>query len=267
MVKQLAPVILKLGGSVITVKDKPFTPNTAIMKRVAEEISEAGLKSLVVVHGGGSFGHPVAKEYFIADGYKNQEQLMGFSKTRQAMMTLNKLLVDAFIEKGLPAVSMQPSAFIMTEKSRITEIDSTIVERLISIQTIPILFGDAVLDTKIGFTILSGDQIVASLAIALKAERIVMCVDVDGLYSEDPKVNPKAEFIERMTLGELRMLLGKIGKSQAVDVTSGMYGKIVELIPAIESGINVKILNGRKAGCLYKALTNENVKNTAILGG
>ncbi|MGD8543676.1 MAG: hypothetical protein PVG48_00980, partial [Candidatus Bathyarchaeota archaeon] len=78
------PTVLKLGGSVITNKEKPLTPNLSAIKRLANEISKANVSRLVLVHGGGSFGHPIAKQYAIEKGYKDQTQIMGFSKTRQA---------------------------------------------------------------------------------------------------------------------------------------------------------------------------------------
>lgn len=264
MDEQINPVIIKLGGSVVTLKENPFTPNTPAIKRLVKEILEADLKSLIVVHGGGSYGHPVAKEYRIADGYKSHSQLIGFSKTRQAMMTLNKLVVDAFIQKGLPAVSVQPSAFILTRNGRIAEFNSAVIEKLLSLKVIPILYGDAVLDSSRGFAILSGDQIVSTLALALGAKRIVICVDVDGLYTDDPKLNPRAELIKEITLNELRGILRNIGTTKTVDVTGGMYGKIVELISALEKEVEVKIINAKKINRLYKALKNMEVTGTEI---
>ena len=126
MAKRLVPIILKLGGSVVTVKETPFRPNIRVIRRLVREISESNSMPLVVVHGGGSYGHPVAKEYKIRDGYTSRSQLIGFSKTRQAMMELNKLMVDVFVENNLPVISVQPSAFILTENSRLVEFDSTI---------------------------------------------------------------------------------------------------------------------------------------------
>ena len=264
MVERITPIVLKLGGSVVTIKEKPFTPNRPIIKRLVREVLEANLKSLVVVHGGGSYGHPIAKEYKIVEGYKTSDQLIGFSKTRQTMMALNKLVVDAFVQNGLPAVSVQPSAFILTEHGRIVEFNPTIIERLLNLHTIPILYGDAVLDTSLGFSILSGDQIASSLAVTLGVRRIIICVDVDGLYTEDPKSNPKAELIKEITLGGLRRILGNIRDAKTTDVTGGMYGKIVELIPALEKGVEVKIINAKKINRLYKALKNKEVIGTEI---
>jgi isopentenyl phosphate kinase len=64
------PIILKIGGSAITDKTGEAQPKTEIINRLAEEIKRADLDNLIVVHGGGSFGHPTAARYGIKDGYK-----------------------------------------------------------------------------------------------------------------------------------------------------------------------------------------------------
>jgi len=77
-------IILKLGGSLLTDKRRKFSFRFEVMKRVAQEIKESGAR-LVVVHGGGSFGHPLAVEYKLAEGIVSEEQLRGVALTRAAM--------------------------------------------------------------------------------------------------------------------------------------------------------------------------------------
>lgn len=266
MVKPLAPTIVKLGGSVVTFKDTLFKPNYPVIDRLVKEILKANLESLIVVHGAGSYGHPVAMEYKIKEGYKSQDQLIGFSKTRQAMMSLNKIIIDAFIEKKLPVVSIQPSAFIVTEKGRIKGFDTTIIRKLLNLKMIPILYGDAVLDKTYGFSIISGDQIINRLAVALRTERIIMGIDIDGLFTDDPKLNPDAKIVEKITFEELQALLDKIGASLTIDVTGGMYGKIIELIRILEKcdKVVIKIINAKQRNRLFKALIDEEIICTEI---
>ena len=128
----------------------------------------------------------------------------------------------------------------------------------------PVLYGDAVFDNKIGFTVLSGDQLVAYLAIKYKAEKIVVGVDTDGLFDADPKVNPNAKPYKRLTLKELKEVQAKMGKASGTDVTGGMAGKIAELIPAIEQGIHVTITGATKAQSIMRALIGKDVLGTEI---
>jgi len=260
----VAQTILKLGGSVVTVKEKASTPDTRAIQRLSREIARAHCESMIIIHGGGSFGHFVASEYKIKEGYNNPEQLVGFSKTRQKMVALNKLIVDALINNNILAVSVQSSACFLTEEGRLSYVSLEPITGLLKLNLIPVLYGDAVLDTKLGFTILSGDQIASKLAIALNSERIILGVDVDGLYTSDPKLDPKARLIEKTSLGELKKMLTKIGGAITTDVTGGMLGKMVEMIPAIEKGIRVSVINAKKPGRIYKALKNKDVLGTTL---
>ena len=129
---------------------------------------------------------------------------------------------------------------------------------------LPVMYGDAVLDADLGFAILSGDQLVSYIAQRLNAKRIVIGVDVDGLYDADPKVEKKAKMFTHLTLEKLKKLRKTLGKSAACDVTGGMFGKISELLPAIEQGIPVKIVNATKPNYIYKVLKGEKVEGTLI---
>jgi len=258
------PVILKLGGSVITHKEKPLTPNREAVNRLAHEISQANVSSLIVVHGGGSFGHPIAKAHRINEGFKDPSQIMGFSKTHQAMKKLNKLVMDVLIRRNIPAVEVQPSSFIVTKSDRIKTMGNKIVKKLLETGFVPVLYGDAVLDLDKGFTILSGDQLVSSLATHLAAERIIIGVDIDGLYTSDPKKDETAKLIQHITLQELKNMQHEIKGATVTDVTGGMLGKISELIPAVEMGIHVLIINASKPDNVYKALKEQEVVGTLI---
>ncbi|MEM2972172.1 MAG: isopentenyl phosphate kinase [Candidatus Bathyarchaeia archaeon] len=258
------PTILKIGGSVITDKSGELAARTAEMNRLAEEIKKADVQNLVIVHGGGSFGHPIAQKYAIKEGLKDKSQMIGFAETHQIMTVLNGLFMDALVWQGVPAVSVTPSSCIITENGRIKCFETAPLTLLLKIGFLPVLYGNAVLDTKLGFTILSGDQIVAYLATKFNAKRIIMGVDVDGLYNADPKTDKNAEMFTHLTLKELKKLQNNFGKSTACDVTGGMFGKIAELLPAIEMGIPVAIVNASKPNYIYKVLKGESVEGTLI---
>ncbi|MEM2386233.1 MAG: isopentenyl phosphate kinase [Candidatus Bathyarchaeia archaeon] len=261
---QVKPTILKIGGSVITDKSKEMGVRMDIINRLADEILEANPKSLVIVHGGGSFGHPVAQKYAIKEGFRDESQIIGFAETHHVMTVLNGLFMDALIWRGIPAVSITPSSCIITKNGRIACFEEALVKKLLEMGFIPVLYGDAVLDTELGFTILSGDQLTTFLALRFNAKNILIGVDVDGLYNEDPKTSAKAKMFEHLTLEELKKVQGLLGGSNACDVTGGMANKIAELMPAIESGIPVFIVNASKPRYIYKALKGEKVKGTLI---
>jgi len=261
---ELKPTVLKIGGSVITDKSKELEVRMQAINRLAQEIRDANIPNLVIVHGGGSFGHPLAQQYAIKEGVKEEVQRVGFSETHHVMTVLNGLFMDALIWRNVPAVSITPSSCIITKNGRIQCFEDAPLKMLLKMGFLPVLYGDAVLDTKLGFTILSGDQLVSVIATKFNAERIIIGVDVDGLYDADPKVEKKAKMFKHLTLEELKELQSKLDKSAACDVTGGMFGKIAELLSATKHGIPVTIVNATKPNYVHKVLKGKKVKGTLI---
>ena len=256
--------VLKIGGSVITDKNGELAARTNEIDRLAEEIQKARVKGLIIVHGGGSFGHPSAQKYRIKEGLKEDSQKIGFSETHHFMTVLNGLFMDSLIWRQVPAVSVTPSSCTITENGRIKHFEDASIKALLNMRFIPVLYGDAVLDSKQGFTILSGDQLVSSLAMRFNADRIVMGVDVDGLYDADPKIEKAAKILRHPKLDELKELRRKLPEPAARDVTGGMFGKVVELLPAVEQAIPVTIMNASKPGYVRRVLEGKAVECTLI---
>ncbi|UCC33149.1 MAG: isopentenyl phosphate kinase family protein [Candidatus Bathyarchaeota archaeon] len=260
----LKPTLLKLGGSAITIKQRPLTPDKDAITRLAKEIKESDISSLILVHGGGSFGHPLAKQYRLNEGYKDSSQIMGVSRTHQAMTILSRLVVDSLIDNKIPAIVVPPSSCIITKSGRIESFEKNPLIRMLELGFMPVLHGDTVFDWDVGFAILSGDQLVSSLAMKLNAERIIMGADVDGLYTADPKIDLSARRVPYLTPTKLKILRRRVRKSTVMDVTGGMLGKMEELIPAVERGIPVIIVNAAKPNNICRALKGEEVVGTLI---
>jgi isopentenyl phosphate kinase len=259
-------LIVKLGGSVITDKRKKFAVKRAVLKRLAEELKVA-VEPLIVVHGGGSFGHSVASRYRIAEGYKNERQLMGFSLTHRAMEKLNAYVIDALQNAGIAAVAIQPSACAIVRDGRIESMELKPVRKFLELGVIPVLYGDAVPDMSKGMSILSGDQLAVRLARELGASRVVLGADVDGVFTANPKVRAGAKLIRVVTLFNWRDVIKSIGGADGTDVTGGMAKKVEELIRLAESGIEAEIVNAAKADTLKRAILGERGLGTRIMAG
>jgi isopentenyl phosphate kinase len=255
-------IILKLGGSLITDKTKQFEVRTDVLKRLAEEIKDSSKEELIVVHGGGSFGHPVASKYRLQDGFKNKEQIEGLVATRKAMGELSRSVINAFHQHKLPVVAIQPSANITCKNGRIEEIDTDLIKRFLELGTIPVLFGDVVLDKKLGFCILSGDQITTFLAEKFKAERVILAADVDGVFDKNPKKFENAKLIPKISSTDEDVLSNL--KTQEGDVTRGIKGKLEELVILAKRGVPSQIINATVPGRLKRALEGEEVTGTIV---
>jgi len=260
----MRPLIVKLGGSVITDKRRRFAVKRAVLKRLARELAAAE-QPLVVVHGGGSFGHPLASEYGIAEGYRNERQLMGFSLTHRAMEELNAHVIKALQKVGMSAIAIQPSACAVIGDGRIKSMELEPVRKLLELGLVPVLYGDAVADRSKGMGILSGDQLVAYLARELGASRVILGVDVDGVYVTGSKGDTRAKLVRKITPSDWAKLETSFGAPKGKDVTGGMANKVREMLALAERGVEVEVVNAAKPGILKRAILGERGLGTRIL--
>lgn len=259
-------ILIKLGGSVITDKGKPFTSNNNVIRRLGREIASAGQKykgKIIIGHGSGSFGHTVATKYKTNEGKTDEKSIKGAVKTARAAADLNRIVVSSLIKVGLNVVSFAPSSFIIsTEKSRWSAFLYPI-EEVLQMNIVPIVYGDVVFDAKKGFTIYSTEQIFGVLLKKLhkkyKFNRIIQCGVTDGVYNNDGKTIPL------ITKKTLKSYDESIGKSKSTDVTGGMLHKVQQsVVLEKKHRIDTIIINGKIPGQLQKAILGENVKGTRI---
>jgi len=243
-------IILKLGGSVISNKGKPFSFREDVVKNIAEEMAEFyPEKKFLLVHGGGSYGHPLAKKYGIREGF-SEERRVGFSRTHQAMIELNKKIVDIFLDKNLPAFSISPSSIFIMNDGEIMDACFKVIEEMLKKNFIPVLFGDVSLSYNKGMDILSGDQIISFLSEKLMPEKVIFLMDVDGIYDKNPEEK------DARLIDILEEEISFEGKAGIFDVTGGVKNKVEE---AMKMKCPVYFINGMVRGNLTKAIEGKRV--------
>jgi isopentenyl phosphate kinase len=251
---------IKLGGSVITDKAGREAADLPLITRLADEIAQAraadpGLR-LLIGHGSGSFGHHYAAKYGVHRGLAPDADWMGFALTAGAALRLNRIVVDALLEAGIPAVEIQPSAALRSAAGRIAAWDTAAVAAALERGLVPVIHGDVAYDSQQGSAIISTEQLLAHLALAtsLRPAKIIL-VGEDAVYTDDPRANPHAERIPLITAANLDAVLHGAGGSHAVDVTGGMRSKLdlmwhlVSAVPRLE----VRLI-GPRPGLLADAL-------------
>ncbi len=255
--------LIKLGGSVITDKGKKYAFKKDVMDRLSSEITKAG-KEIILIHGAGSFGHILAKQHSLNQGYKNNTQLQGFSDTHAMVQQLNSLVLASLHDHDIAAVSIPPHAILQLDDHKPSKIDYNIFKKYLSKGFTPVTFGDVVLDKTLSFSICSGDLLMQMLAEYFKPEKVLFVLDEDGIYTSNPKTDKNAEFIEKATILELENLT--TSANDHADVTKGMQGKIETIKSISRLGINTVLLNGNINNRLYDTLIGKKTKNTLVYG-
>ncbi|MFX1302892.1 MAG: type 2 isopentenyl-diphosphate Delta-isomerase [Promethearchaeota archaeon] len=257
-------ILLKLGGSILTDKNKPFSLREEILEKCLNQIIESK-KPIILIHGGGSFGHPIAKKYQISQGLNKsvKDQIIGLSKTHETMNNFNSIIIKKLLDKGYPAISIQPSSIFIKDFNQINIKTIEPIEKLLELRIMPVLYGDIILSWDSYFSILSGDQIILKLCEKIqnfKISKVIFAIEKDGIYIEDNGKTKLALKLKTKDLAELKLA----NLDQKIDVTGGIKGKLETIKEIINFNIPVQIINGLKNKNILKALNNQYLECTNI---
>lgn len=250
---------VKLGGSLITAKERPLTPRPLVIQRLADEIARAWWpgRPLVLAHGSGSYGHVVGRRYRTRSGagpdaQADPEGWRGFAETAHIAAQLNRLVMAALLRAGLPAVSLPPSALVRCRNGAIVHFAVEPVRLALARGLLPVLFGDVAFDDLRGTTIVATEEVLAGLAEHLPPARISLVGVVDGVFAADPLRHPGARPIAHLTAAQVRDLTTALGDSHGIDVTGGMAGKIAVMVDLLARlpALRVHLLSGEEPGRL-----------------
>lgn len=258
-------VLIKLGGSVITDKSREFTSREENIVRLAKEIKVIQKKikgKIIIGHGAGSFAHTPAVKYQTKSGLIKKDSLIGVSIVEDAAKKLNMIVVKNFISQNIPIFSFSPASFLISDAQVYSKSYLDPLKKALELGIVPVVYGDVVIDKKIGFTIFSTEKILSVLAKELKGKykiRMIYVTNVDGVYDGEGKTIPL------LTNKNFNQIKTSILDSKGIDVTGGMLHKVEEaLILADKTGIKTQIINGNRADNLKKALLKEKVVGTMI---
>ncbi len=217
--------VLKLGGSIVTDKDTPETLAEHAIAHAAMAIagyvgSEAD-NDLVLVHGGGSFGHFHASEHGVTptEGTHDGPAVLAI---HEAMQELNEAVVTALSDEGVPALPVHPLSTARRTADGDLALPMGTTRTMLEEGFVPVLHGDVVVHEGEGATVLSGDELVVELARELDVDRVGLCSAVPGVLDEAGSVVRRIETFEDVS--------AVLGASESTDVTGGMAGKVQELL-------------------------------------
>ncbi len=256
---------IKLGGSVITDKRGQEAPDLTTIHRLAREVVDLRAaqpaQHILIGHGSGSFGHHYAAHYGIHRGLPTDAgaDWSGYAITAGAVLRLNRIVVDALLSAGLPALALQPSASLLSHDRAIVQWETDTIARALERGMVPVIHGDVAFDTAHGCTIMSTETLFVHLTLhtALSPSRIIL-VGEDAVYTSDPRHDPSAVRIPAITAANIADVLNQASDSHGVDVTGGMRSKVETMWNLVQQrpGLEV-VITGCEAGVLARALRGE----------
>lgn len=279
-------ILLKLGGSLITDKTRPYTPRLDILLELARQIHAARQSrpelALVLGHGSGSFGHVAAKQYqtreglppsafqtsppiFIENGGRPRGGYwFGFSEVWFQASALNRFVMEALREAGVPALALAPVSAVTARNGKVSRWDLTPLKSALSAGLVPVVYGDVIFDEARGGTILSTEDLFEHLARELRPNRILLAGLEGAVWADFPERRNRVERISPASFNEVR---DGVGKSHGADVTGGMESKVRQMLNLVSEipGLTAQIFSGEQPGNLQKSLAGENL-GTLICG-
>ncbi len=245
-------ILVKLGGSIITNKEKPLTPNRNSIKKIATSLKNVN-EPLVIVHGGGSFGHYWSVKYDMHTKPERHEA-KGVSAVKNSMVELNNIILESFSESGLMPYCLPPSDFMTGNKPLVKKVRE--IPKIAKTGLIPISYGDVMWYGKNKFYILSGDRIMGILSKIVHPRLAIFVTNVDGVY---------ADMKSKRLLNEItkeKPITSKV----SMDVTGGMSRKIKEAFDISKNGTDVFFVNGNAPKRIVNAINGKSFEGTIFRG-
>jgi acetylglutamate kinase len=230
-------VLIKIGGTLLD--------SAASRQRLASEIGKAvegGLEA-VVVHGGGKQMTRFLEERGVESRFVN-----GLRVTTPDVLdavlkifagSVNRELVAAFIAKGVRAVGLTGMDGLLTEARQLNaelgfvgqpvRSDARLLHLLLKGGYLPVVACVAG-DREGQFYNVNADQMAASVASAMQAEKVFFLTDVDGVWNKERAIYPT------ITIDKCKMLIEK-GIANA-----GMQAKLEAAMEALLLGVGEVVI-------------------------
>ena len=241
-------ILIKLGGSIITNKQKPLSPRKKTIDSILKEIGKIK-EPVIIVHGGGSYGHYWSVKY---DMHTKPAKTSpkGVAIVKNSMVELNKIILDSAVKNKINSYCLPPTDFMNGNKA--------IKSKIITMNDIsksgltPITFGDALWFGQKKSYILSGDVIMTTIGKILKPRLSVFVLDVDGVYSD---------LKTKKLIHDFKKEKPEI-KNNKMDVTGGMTRKITEANNMAKVGLKIFFVNGNKPKRITDAVSGKRFEGT-----
>ncbi len=253
------PVVVKLGGSVITDKAHLRTLREDHLQRLAGELAQVQ-GPLVVVHGAGSYGHVRARKHQVDEGTAGPATSRDASQVRLDVAELHGHVNQVLHDAGLAPAGIPGGALMELREGELGSFHAASIPTLLEHGFTPVTHGDVAPDTTRGFGIVSGDVLVEQLTRVLHPRLVVFATDVPGVLDADDAPIP------HLTPDDALDLTTATGSTHP-DVTGGMAGKLRHMAGIARGGTPVRVVDGTTAGTVLGATTGTPLTGTLLSAG
>lgn len=257
-------IVVKIGSSSLQhpeTGDLDYTKLDVLVRELCDMRNRG--KDVVLVTSGaiavGKKAVPISNVEYQADSPIAVKQACAAVGQARLMMTYQKI----FAEYNQVAAQILMTKNTIVDNLNRYNAHNTFSE-LFRLGVIPIVNeNDTVATYEIEFG--DNDSLSAIVAALVEADLLILLSDIDGLYTDDPRKNAEAKFIDVVEeLTEELMGMGKPSTGSEVG-TGGMNTKLIAAKIATHSNIDMVIANSRDIKVLHRILDGQNI-GTLFLG-
>ena len=251
-------IVVKIGSSSLTHKETGDMDYIRMEKLVRElsDIRNQGKDVILVTSGAIAAGKNLMhlKDFQAESQAESMAMKQACSSVGQArlMMTYQRLFAE---------YNQIAAQILMTKNTIVDNLNRynahNTFSQLLKLGAIPIVNEN---DTVATYEIEIGDNDTLSAIVAalVEADLLILLSDIDGLYTDDPRKNPNAEFVHQVDeLTDEYLEMGKESTGSSVG-TGGMNTKLIAAKIATKSGMDMIIANSEDIGILHRILAGEN---------
>ena len=252
-------IVIKCGGSVLV--------NPKLFKIFIEDVGV--LKKLgfnpIIVHGGGKRINNKLNELNIESSFIDGLRVTNkdtINIVEDVLIEFNKEIVDALknqscetrgiTSKEYNIITVKPESDKLGFVGTPTHIKTNVLKEIIKVNEVPVLAPLGLDENNQTFNI-NADTVAGSIAKELKARRLMIISDVEGVLDNEKKLIPEINSSEANKLIEQKIISG------------GMIPKINNCLDVTSNGVRgVVIIDGRKNHSLLFELLSDKGSGTLI---
>jgi len=163
---------------------------------------------------------------------------------------------------------MHASSMVVGNKMVIADHAFSPLKGFLSLGMVPLIGGDMMYDTKMGFSVCGGDQLAVLLSRVLHAKHLIFATDVPGVFDKDPKLGDDAHLLREININEIEQISSNMDDTTKTDASGKMRGKLISLLSIkdqMQEGLEVVILSLNKKGILKNYLKGQEMELTKII--
>lgn len=236
--------VLKVGGSILTDRERIRTVDADALRQAAAAVAgwlPRAPGPVVLVIGGGSFGHNVVAEHGLSLDGRHARPAEAFELTA-SLFALKAAVSRALADRGVRVMPLQETLLFEWRKEGSRLARPSALSRCLAGGWLPLVTGGLVPRRNGALSVMSSDRVARAVAGAFPVRRYVVLTDRPGLC--DP-LRAGFPLVRRVGADRHAEAVTLVHPPTKLDVVGGMQEKLLSVLELAAHGVESVIGDGR----------------------